>query len=254
MISSFSSITEFLTGTMLAVDKPYGWTSFDAVNRIKHFVRKNKLELTNEHGHKQRFKIGHAGTLDPLATGLLIFCTGKMTTQIDGFQSDEKVYTGEMVFGSTTPSYDLETEPTGKANTDSLHLELLNEYAAKLTGQQLQRPPAYSAKHVNGQRAYKAARKGIEVEIPPASVTIFEFEITHWENPVAAFQVRCSKGTYIRSLAHDMGIVAGTGAYLSALRRTHSGHYSVSDAWKMEELLDHLEALVHAENQRSTLL
>jgi len=245
MNSSFSSITEFLTGTMLTVDKPPGWTSFDAVNRIKHFVRKHKLELTNEQGHKQRFKIGHAGTLDPLATGLLIFCTGKMTTQIDQFQAEEKVYTGEIVFGRTTPSYDLETEPVGDANTDSLHLELLNNCAVKLTGNLMQRPPAYSAKHVNGKRAYISARKGVEIEIPRTPITVYEFEIIEWENPVARFRVRCSKGTYIRSLANDIGNLAGTGAYLSALRRTHSGHYSVENAWKMEDLLHHLESLVH---------
>ena len=229
---------------MLTVDKPHGWTSFDAVNRIKHFVRKHKLELINDQGHRQRFKIGHAGTLDPLATGLLILCTGKMTSQIDQFQAEEKVYTGEIVFGSTTPSYDLETEPIAGANTDLLQLELLNSYAAILTGQLMQRPPAYSAKHVNGKRAYVSARKGIEIEIPLVPITVFEFEITHWENPIARFRVRCSKGTYIRTLANDLGHLAGTGAYLSALRRTHSGHFSVTDAWKMEDLLHHLESLV----------
>lgn len=239
---------------MLTVDKPHGWTSFDAVNRIKHFVRKNKLELTNEHGHKQRFKIGHAGTLDPLATGLLIFCTGKMTSQIDQFQAEEKVYTGEIVFGKTTPSYDLETEPVGNVNTESLHMALLNECAAKLTGQQWQRPPAYSAKQVNGQRAYKAARKGVSIEIPPTPINVFEFEITHWENPVATFKVRCSKGTYIRSLANDIGRLAGTGAYLHLLRRTHSGNHSVDNAWAMEELLHYLETLLERDNQRITLL
>lgn len=254
MKSSFSSITEFLAGTMLTIDKPHGWTSFDAVNRIKHFVRKHKLELTNEQGHKQRFKIGHAGTLDPLATGLLIFCTGKMTSRIDQFQAEEKIYTGEIVFGKTTPSYDLETEPVGEEDTSSLTMESLNEFARSLTGHLMQRPPSYSAKQVNGQRAYKAARKGIEVDIPLTPITVFEFEITHWNNPTAVFKVRCSKGTYIRSLAHDIGKLAGTGAYLSALRRTHSGNYSVENAWKMEELLHHLESLLPAEDQRITLL
>lgn len=244
MASPFSSIAEFLSGTMLTVDKPYGWTSFDAVNRIKHFVRKHKLELINEHGHKQRFKIGHAGTLDPLATGLLIFCTGKMTSQIDQYQAEEKVYTGEMVFGKTTPSYDLETEPVGDEDTGLLTLSILNECAAKLTGDIMQRPPAFSAKQVNGKRAYVSARKGIDVEIPFSAVTVFEFEITQWNNPVATFKVKCSKGTYIRSLANDIGKMAGTGAFLSALRRTHSGSYSVDDAWQMSHLLDHLESLL----------
>jgi tRNA pseudouridine55 synthase len=253
MNHSIASVEQFLSGMLLTVDKPYGWTSFDAVNRIKHFVKKHKLELTNEHGHKQRFKIGHAGTLDPLATGLLIFCTGKMTSQIDQFQAEEKVYTGNFVFGKTTPSFDLETEPTGSADTSALSLSLLNTYTTTLTGKIMQRPPAYSAKQINGQRAYKAARRGIDIEIPLAEVQVFEFEITQWENPVATFMVRCSKGTYIRSLANDIGKIAGTGAYLSSLRRTHSGQHTVNDAWQIDDLLSHLESLITADNQRITL-
>lgn len=221
---------------MLLVDKPHGWTSFDAVNKIKYLLKKIPPPVKGK-----KLKIGHAGTLDPLATGLLIICTGNMTKQIDRFQNAEKEYTGTFFMGAVTPTYDLESEPENFKNISALTKEKIFEYAEKLTGNIMQIPPAHSAMKIDGQRAYKRARKGHNVELKPRPVTIHEFEITGINLPEVSFRIVCSKGTYIRSIAHDFGQLAGTGAYLASLCRTRIGNFFLKDAWKMESLLDDLK-------------
>ncbi len=239
----FTSIDEFVAGTILLIDKPFDWTSFDVLNRVKGFVRNNVVVPPNEHGHDQRFKIGHAGTLDPLATGLLVVCTGKCTKLIDSIQGGTKEYTGTIVFGKTTPSYDLETEPEGDYQTDHLTETLVKEAARSFEGELWQKPPIYSAKQVDGKRAYHAARKGESMIIPAIRVEIESFEITRFENNEADFKIRCSKGTYIRTLANDIGPKLNSGSFLSALRRTESSPHRVEDAITLDELLEKLEKL-----------
>jgi len=232
-----------VSGSLLLVDKPLGWTSFDVLGKIKGYVKHNLVIPPNQQGHAQRFKIGHAGTLDPLASGLLVICTGQMTKSIDSLQAGKKEYTGSILFGQTTPSYDLETEPEGDFNTSHLTLELLRKAAFTLTGNQMQTPPAYSAKQIRGQRAYKAARRGEQLEIPAVSIQVDAFEIVSFLNNEAFFRIECSKGTYIRSLANDLGKRTNSGAHLSSLRRTRSFPFDVQNAWTVEELLNRLEEL-----------
>lgn len=241
--NQFASIDEFVAGTILLIDKPFDWTSFDVLNRIKGFVRNRVVIPPNEHGHDQRFKIGHAGTLDPLATGLLVVCTGKCTKLIDSIQGGTKEYTGTIVFGQTTPSYDLETEPEGDYETAHLSLQSIQETARTFEGELWQKPPIYSAKQVDGKRAYHAARKGQQMIIPAIRVEIESFEITHYANAEAEFRIRCSKGTYIRTLANDIGPKINSGSYLSALRRTESSPYRVEDAITLDQLLEKLEKM-----------
>ncbi|HEX7015925.1 MAG TPA: tRNA pseudouridine(55) synthase TruB [Cyclobacteriaceae bacterium] len=203
-------------GRVLLVDKPLGWTSFDVVNKIR-----KKLGIR---------KVGHAGTLDPLATGLLIICTGKMTRQIDQYMGLDKTYTGTMVLGAESPSGDLETEPVPVADPTALGEDQIREAARAFTGALTQIPPAHSAVKVGGTRAYQLARKGKPVALTPRSVYIHEFEITSINLPEVSFRVTCSKGTYIRSLVRDFGAHLKVGAYLSALRRTRIGDFRVEDA------------------------
>ncbi len=218
---------DFAAGEMLLINKPYKWTSFDVVKKLK-FALKIK-------------KIGHAGTLDPLATGLLILCTGKMTKQIETFQSQEKEYTGKFVLGATTPSFDLETEVTEAIDISTITEEQVKETTKKFTGKIMQIPPQYSAVKVNGERAYKNARKGIKVAIKSREVTISNFEITDINLPEIAFTVNCSKGTYIRTLANDFGKELGVGAYLSALKRTKIGDFKIEDAFELTAFIDQLQ-------------
>lgn len=201
---------------VLLIDKPFGWTSFDVVNKLRRILRMRK--------------IGHAGTLDPLATGLLVVCTGKFTRRIDEFQGQEKEYTGTMVLGQTTSSHDLETEPGEPVSLSNLNPGDLPELCVRFTGQILQVPPLHSAIKVDGKRAYRFARKGVEKKLEPRQVEITVFELTRIALPEVDFRVTCSKGTYIRSLVRDFGEAAGTGAYLSALRRTRIGTLRVEDA------------------------
>ncbi|MDO4728730.1 MAG: tRNA pseudouridine(55) synthase TruB [Bacteroidota bacterium] len=210
-------------GKVLLIDKPYGWSSFQAVNKLKYLL-KHKYNLP------KRFKIGHAGTLDPLATGLLIVCTGKATKQINQIQGQVKEYTGAMVLGATTPSYDLETRVDAVYPTEHITTELLEQTLEKFRGEIEQKPPVYSAIKKDGKRLYEHARKGVDVEIASRKVNIYEFEITEVELPLIRFRVLCSKGTYIRSLAFDFGKALDSGAYLSELRRTKIGDYSVDSA------------------------
>ena len=239
-INTFDSIEEFVSGSILLIDKPLGWTSFDAVNRIKGWVRNNIKIPLNAQGDKQRFKIGHAGTLDPLATGLLVICTGKMTKQIDHFQVGMKEYTGTITFGKTTPSFDAETEPVGDFSTAHLNMEGIRKCAATFIGEQLQVPPAFSAKQVDGKRAYESARKGVHVEIAPVKITVYDYQITRFENLQTDFIIRCSKGTYIRTMAHETGVRLDTGSYLTKLRRTESSPFRIEDALSVDDLIARL--------------
>lgn len=216
---------------MLLVNKPYKWTSFDVVGKIRNAFKPLKL------------KVGHAGTLDPLATGLLIICTGKMTKQIDTFQAEEKEYTGTMVLGAVTPTYDLESEPEQQFATDHITPEQIHEACKQFTGDIQQYPPAHSAIKVDGERLYEKARRGEEVELRLRNVTISEFVITRIELPELDFRVVCSKGTYIRSLVNDFGKALNNGAYLSRLRRTRSGNFVIGDAWEVMELVNVIREL-----------
>jgi tRNA pseudouridine55 synthase len=224
---------DFLKGEILLIDKPLRWTSFDAVNKIKILIRKKLSEATP--GEKPKFKVGHAGTLDPLASGLLIICTGKQTKNIDLYQAQEKEYTGTFLLGATTPSFDLEKEIDVHYPTEHITAELIREAAITFTGPQAQTPPAFSAIKVGGKRAYKLARAGKEALIEARQVIISEFEITAIRMPEVDFRVVCSKGTYIRSLARDFGIALQSGAHLIALRRTRIGSYPIDKAMTIEE-------------------
>lgn len=207
---------------VLLINKPLEWTSFDVVNKLR-----NKLKIK---------KIGHAGTLDPLATGLLILCTGKMTKRIDEFQAQEKEYTGTFVIGQTTPSHDLETEVSAPTEIGHITDDLIKQTAQKFTGVIQQIPPAHSAIKIDGKRAYALARKGEDVILKPREVFVSIFEITEIEKPKVRFRIVCSKGTYIRSLARDFGTELGTGAYLAELCRTRIGEFKLADAQELDQL------------------
>jgi tRNA pseudouridine55 synthase len=211
---------DFLEGQILLIDKPLTWSSFQAVNKLKYtLIRKYNLP--------KKFKIGHAGTLDPLATGLLIICTGKFTKKITEIQAQAKEYTGTITVGATTPSYDLETEVDATFPTEHISEALILETTKQFLGEIDQKPPVFSAIKKDGKRLYEHARAGEEVEIASRKTTIHEFEITRIALPEIDFRVKCSKGTYIRSLAFDFGIALNSGAHLSALRRTKIGDYDV---------------------------
>ncbi len=207
-------------GRLLLIDKPLEWTSFDVVNKLRRILNTKK--------------IGHAGTLDPLATGLLIICVGKMTKQIERFMGLEKEYTGTFVIGRTTPSHDLETPVSEEVDYSSVTTENIEAAARSLTGVLSQLPPLHSAIRVGGKRAYSFARKGKEVELQPRNVEVSKFDITGMSLPEVHFRIVCSKGTYIRSIARDFGAALGVGAYLSSLRRTRIGPYRIEDALTLD--------------------
>ena len=209
-------------GRVLLINKPYEWTSFDVVNKLRYILKIKK--------------IGHAGTLDPLATGLLIICTGKMTKRIDEFMGLEKEYTGKFVLGQTTPSHDLETVVSETTDISELTQEQIHAAAKALTGNQQQLPPMHSAIKIGGKRAYQFARKGQDIELRHRPVDISVFEITALQLPEVAFRIVCSKGTYIRSIARDFGNALGVGAYLSELCRTRIGEYLLSDALTIDSV------------------
>lgn len=219
----------YLEGQILLIDKPLKWSSFQAVNKLKY-------TLINKIGLPKKFKIGHAGTLDPLATGLLIVCTGKFTKKITEIQSQAKEYTGTIFLGATTPSYDLETEVDATFPITHITEELIHETVQQFLGEIDQVPPIFSAIKKDGKRLYEHARAGEEVEISSRKTTIYEFEITRIALPEIDFRVACSKGTYIRSLAHDFGRAMQSGSHLTALRRTKIGAYSVENAHSPESL------------------
>ena len=223
---------DFKNGQVLLIDKPLKWTSFQAVNKLRWAIRK-AFDI-------KKIKVGHAGTLDPLATGLLVICTGKMTKQINTFQGQEKEYTGTFVLGSTTPSYDLETEINETFPTEHITKQQIHETTKQFIGKIQQYPPVFSAIKKDGKRLYEFARKGESVEIKPREVEISEFEITEINGNNLNFRVVCSKGTYIRSLAHDFGKALSSGAHLSALRRTRIGDFKVEDGLTPEAFIETL--------------
>lgn len=214
---------EVVAGRIILIDKPLTWSSFQAVNKLK-YILKRKFDLP------KKFKIGHAGTLDPLATGLLIICTGKFTKKITEIQVQPKEYTGTIVLGATTPSYDLETEINAHFPTEHLTEELIFEATQQFIGEIDQKPPVFSAIKKDGKRLYEHARAGEEVEIQARKTTIYEFQITRIQLPEVDFRITCSKGTYIRSIAYDFGLALESGGHLSVLRRTKIGNYSVINA------------------------
>lgn len=223
---------DYPEGCAILIDKPLDWTSFNVVGKIR-----NRL---CRHLDRKRFKVGHAGTLDPRATGLLIICVGKMTKQITSFMGQEKEYTGTITFGGTRPSYDMETEVDQEFPFEHISTDTLEQALVQFRGEFMQQPPIFSAKHVNGKRAYESARKGLEVKLHPCPVEVTEFVCTRLELPEMDFRVRCSKGTYIRSLAYDLGKALDSGAYLSSLRRTAIGDHRVDQAIDVEVFADAL--------------
>lgn len=232
----------FIEGEVLLLNKPLNWTSFDVVNKLRY-------ALTKKIGH--RIKVGHAGTLDPLATGLLIICTGKMTKRIDEYQGMDKEYTGTIYLGATTPTYDSEMEPDAHYPTDHITPNLLTGAVTKLSGVIEQLPPVYSAIKIDGKTAYQEARKGNDMEMKTRTVEIKEFELTRTEMPEVDFRVVCSKGTYIRSLAYDFGKAVNSGAYLKSLCRTRIGHFDLNNAVTIEQMLAIIEAteIIHTDKQ-----
>jgi len=236
MIKRPLSELNFIEGEVLLIDKPLDWTSYDIVRKVKgriyHYLNKTKI------------KVGHAGTLDPKATGLMIICTGKKTKEIEKFQISEKEYIAELYLGATRPSFDLETQIDQHFSTEHITIELVNEKLKQFIGDQEQIPPGYSAKWIDGQRAYYKARKGIKIEMKPANISIYEIDIINFELPTLKIKIRCSKGTYIRSLANDIGIALNSGAYLASLRRTKIGENTVENAIKIDDFqLDALPEL-----------
>ena len=216
-------------GELILIDKELNWTSFDVVNKIRYAIKK-KFDI-------KKIKVGHAGTLDPLATGLLIICCGKMTKMINNFSAMNKTYSGKITIGSTTPSYDLETKPNVHYPVDHINEKLILKTAKKFIGKIFQTPPMFSAIKKDGVRLYNLARQGKEIKIDKREVSIDSFEITSFNLPEISFNVTCSKGTYIRSLAHDFGKELNSGAHLSELRRIKIGDYSVKDSVKVMDFI-----------------
>ncbi len=226
---------DFINGEVLLINKPLNWTSFDVVNKVRRTIlRKTK---------SGKIKVGHSGTLDPLATGLLIICTGKYTKRIHEFQNLDKEYTGSFYLGATTPSFDSETEIDSRFETDHINDELLYNTTKTFIGELDQEPPLYSAINVNGERAYHKARKKEIVRLAPKKITIKEFELTSINLPAVHFRIVCSKGTYIRALARDFGIMLNSGAYLTQLTRTKIGEFSLSNAITMDQFEDNLNTI-----------
>ena len=226
------TIEDYLSGQVLLIDKPLNWTSFQVVNKLRWEIR--------QAFNIKKIKVGHAGTLDPLATGLLVICTGKMTKQIDTFQDQVKEYTGTFVLGSTTPSYDLETEIDNTFPINHITKDIIHDITKKFIGEIEQFPPIFSAIKKEGKRLYEFARAGESVEIKSRKITINAFEITRIVLPEVDFRVVCSKGTYIRSLAHDFGKALHSGGHLSALRRTRIGNFNVKEAITIEKFIENL--------------
>lgn len=223
---------DFITGEIIGIDKPLGWTSFDAVKRVRGAIQR-RLGV-------KKFKVGHAGTLDPLATGVLIICTGRATRRIEQLQNGMKEYIADVTLGATTPSFDLETEIDASYPLDHITTELIQEVLPRFTGRVMQVPPVFSAVKVDGKRAYSYARKGREVELKAKPLEIRELELLSYEAPVMRLRVLCSKGTYIRALARDLGEALRSGAHLSALRRTRVGDITAGCCWTIDQALEHI--------------
>jgi tRNA pseudouridine55 synthase len=226
---------DFISGEILLFDKPLDWTSFDVVNRIRYKICR-KLDI-------KKLKVGHAGTLDPKATGLVVLCTGKFTKKIEEIQAEEKEYIATIKLGATTPSSDLETEEDQTFDTSHLTLDLIKETLNKFIGEIQQVPPVFSAIKVNGKRAFHYARNGEDLKMKARAVQINNIEIIHFENPELKIKINCGKGTYVRSLARDIGESLNNGAYLTQLRRTKIGEYDVKKAWGITEFENYLEKM-----------
>ncbi len=233
-----NEIQEELDGLILNINKPLEWTSFDVVNRIKFHIKRNFKGFKN-------IKIGHAGTLDPLATGVLVVCIGKTTKQIPHLQNTEKSYSGTIYLGATRPSYDKETEISQEFDIDEITTEKITHVASTFIGKQEQMPPIFSAKKINGERAYAVARDGKIPQLKTASIEIFDFKITKINLPYIDFVVKCSKGTYIRSIAHDFGKKLNSGAYLESLCRTSSGQFLVENALELPQSIEIIESYLN---------
>ena len=227
-------LKQFAEGSTILVDKPLHWTSFDVVNKLRWYLRK-QLGV-------KKLKVGHAGTLDPLATGLLVICIGKHTKLIEQLMGGKKTYTGTILLGKTTPSYDLETEYNSEASVDHIDAQQLEATRQQFVGQLLQTPPLFSAKQIDGKRAYDIARAGKTVELAKAAVEVDSFTLSTERFPEIDFEICCSKGTYIRSIAHDFGAALGCGGTLIALRRTASGNENISAAKSVDEWIEFIQS------------
>ncbi|MBP1677180.1 MAG: tRNA pseudouridine synthase [Bacteroidetes bacterium] len=227
---------DFIQGEVLYVNKPLHWTSFSLVNKLRWKLRKTL--------HIKNLKVGHAGTLDPLATGVMILCTGKSTRLIESFQYQTKEYIATLELGATTPCFDLELPVDATFPTEHITRQLVDEVIPRFTGEIWQIPPVYSAVKVDGKRAYDYARDGQEVELKPKLLVIDEIEVLDFSLPVLKIRVVCSKGTYIRALARDIGIALGSGAHLTALERTRIGDVKLSDCWEIDDLVNHVEKVI----------
>jgi tRNA pseudouridine55 synthase len=223
----------FVEGQVLLFDKPQYWTSFDLVNKVRLMIG-NSLKI-------RKIKVGHAGTLDPLATGLMIICTGNFTKRIEEYSNLEKEYISTIHLGETTPSFDLETEADKKFETGHIDIELVQNVIKSFLGEQLQVPPLYSAKFIDGKRAYEYARKGVEMKLEPVKVNFREIELLQFNLPDVIIRMACSKGTYVRAFARDFGVKLGSGAYLSSLQRSSIGSYKLKDAWNVEKFQQYLQ-------------
>ena len=233
--SQINKETDFVSGALLLINKPPEWTSFDVVKKVRNLIKK-KLQI-------KKIKVGHAGTLDPLATGLLIVCTGKFTKRIDEIQRQGKCYTGHFTLGASTPSFDLETKVNQTFETAHITKQLLEEVVKQFEGEINQIPPIFSALKKDGERLYKLARKNKKVEIESRKVTIHSFKITKINMPEVSFKISCSKGTYIRSIANDFGKALNSGAHLSELCRTKIGEYDLKQATNIKELEEKINLL-----------
>lgn len=230
--SKINSETDFLEGQVLLFNKPLGWSSFDVVKKVRGIIKSSK--------NIRKIKVGHAGTLDPLADGLLIICTGKFTKRIDEIQGQKKVYTGEITLGATTPSYDKETEVDQTFDVSKITDKIIHKTSKKFEGKIMQKPPIFSALKRDGKRLYQHAREGTKVEIQAREVEIESFKIISIKIPKITFEIICSKGTYIRSLAHDFGKELNNGAHLSSLRREMIGDFSFSDAISIDSFKENI--------------
>lgn len=223
-----NNINTLKEGSVFLIDKPYTWTSFNVVGKFKVLIRRATGDKT--------IKVGHAGTLDPLATGLLVVCTGKATKRVNELMAQQKEYLATIKIGETTPSFDLETKPDKEYPTEHITPELIDEVVRGFIGPQDQIPPLFSAKFVDGKRAYEFARKGVDMELKPASIEIYNMKVIKFELPFLELSISCSKGTYIRSIARDIGRALNSGAHLVQLRRTASGDFKIADSLTIEEI------------------
>ncbi len=233
----------FQAGEILVFDKPLDWTSFDLVNKVRHHVCKRM--------HIKKLKVGHAGTLDPKATGLMVICTGKVTKDIDFIQAAEKEYIATLKIGATTPSFDLETEEDQIFEASHIDEKLIREVLLQFIGTIEQVPPGFSAIKVDGKRAYELARKGKALELKAKTLVIKEIELLEYTAPEAKLRIVCSKGTYIRALARDIGYALGSGAYLTGLIRTRVGDYTLDSAWQISDFMDEVSAFARIDRQEN---